>query len=67
MARIKSRNRAEEKDVTLQSLHNIHNKYEAWIADGASGYPVVIIDADQDPAVVQKSIETHLKHRQILR
>lgn len=66
MERIQERNRSEEKGVTLESLQKIHDKYEYWIGNGGSGYPVIVIDADQSPDQVQKSIENHLKHKQIL-
>ena len=66
LERIKKRNRFEEQNVTIDQLQNIHNKYESWIANGASGFKFVIIDADNDAETVQGKIMSHLKQRKIL-
>ena len=66
LERIKKRNRFEEQNVTIDQLQNIHNKYESWIENGASGFKFVIIDADNDAETVQGKIMSHLKQRKIL-
>ena len=66
LSRIQGRKRDEEKELNIAQLINIHQRYESWIAGGASGYQVITIDANQDQTAVQKSLESLLKHRQIL-
>jgi thymidylate kinase len=65
--RIKSRNRFEEQNITIDQLQNIHSKYESWISNGASGFKFVIIDANNDAKTVQEQIMFHLKEHHILK
>jgi len=56
--RIKKRNRAEEKNITLEQLQKIDRFYEDWIM--TSNCQVVVIDANQDWHQVSQSVATSL-------
>nr|SVE90203.1 EOG090X0FP3 [Daphnia sinensis] len=65
LKRIKTRNRVEEAGITRDEIGNIHNKYEAWITSGASGFQFVVIDANNDVNTVQQLIMHHLMEHNI--
>lgn len=53
-ARLNKRNRSEEKTISLEYLHLLHEKHEQWlvhrkgIAGNLTEIPVLILDCDQD-------------------
>ncbi|XP_063361751.1 deoxynucleoside kinase-like [Cydia amplana] len=45
--RMRKRARAEEAEVPLQYLQEVHDSYESWLSSGSVGCEVVTIDADR--------------------
>lgn len=50
LARVKTRNRVEEKKVDLQYLNLLHQKHESWLIHNEKFVPapVLILDGTQD-------------------
>jgi len=55
--RIKTRNRSEEKDVTLEYIKHLHELHDKWLnvhqTDVPKNIPVVIVDANQSMELVK--------------
>ncbi|VVC38824.1 P-loop containing nucleoside triphosphate hydrolase,Deoxynucleoside kinase domain [Cinara cedri] len=59
--RIKTRNRFEEKDVTLDYIQHLHELHDKWLnvhkTDVPKSVPVVIVDANQSMEQVKKQFK----------
>lgn len=61
--RMKSRRRPEEKEVPLSYIQLVHDCYESWLVDRASGpapAPVLILDANRP---LQEVFEAYEQNR----
>jgi deoxyadenosine/deoxycytidine kinase len=56
MSRIKLRNRAEEKGITMEYLTKLHIHYENWLTDPLIQTPVIIIDAEDITKVKPENV-----------
>ncbi|XP_060866928.1 deoxynucleoside kinase-like [Metopolophium dirhodum] len=59
--RIKTRNRSEEKNVSLEYIQHLHELHDKWlnvhITDVPKNIPVVIVDANQSMDLVKKQFK----------
>nr|BAH71154.1 ACYPI006573 [Acyrthosiphon pisum]BAH71155.1 ACYPI006573 [Acyrthosiphon pisum] len=59
--RIKTRNRSEEKNISLEYIQHLHELHDKWlnvhITDVPKNIPVVIVDANQSMDLVRKQFK----------
>ena len=65
LSRIAHRNRPEEKDVTIEYLQMLEEKYDNWLCKAYGNGNLIVIDADSEAHYTPEMIEIVIKQIEI--